>query len=60
MNNNFIWAVCYTIPGCNFYDGKSRENTVAAFRYYFQAEEFIDKCLPEETKEIFYIKNMEG
>lgn len=53
------WAVCYTIdhttPGCSQDDGRDKIQTIAAFSYPFQAEDFINKCLPAETRDIFYI-----
>ena len=53
------WAVCYTIdhttPGCSQDDGRDKIQTVAVFSYPFQAENFINNCLPAENRENFYI-----
>lgn len=52
------WAVCYDIDGKNYDDGKTRVITVAAFHDPFAAQDFIDKCLPTENHDRFYIKNL--
>lgn len=49
------WAVCYTIPAATQDDKKEKVETVAVFRYPYQADDFINKCLPEETKEKFFV-----
>lgn len=53
------WAVCYeidhTAPGCQQDDGKNKIITVATFSDPYQAQNFITKCLPDETRERFFI-----
>lgn len=49
------WAVCYDIPGSMQDDGKPGRTVCAWFDYPFLAEEFIEKVLPAETRERFYI-----
>lgn len=56
MNNNLCkWAVAYKIDGSNYDDGKERTSVVAVFRYPYQAEDFIEKCLPADTKDKFFV-----
>lgn len=50
------WLVCYIIDGSTQDDKKDKEVVVAAFRYPDAAQDFIDKCLPEENKDRFYIR----
>lgn len=52
------WAVCYDIPGEYYDDRKERTSIVATFRHPANAEDFIKKCMPEETKSRFYIVRM--
>lgn len=59
MNNLCTWAVCYDIDGKNYDDGKSRTSITAVFVYPHLAEEFIEKCLPEETRSRFYVQNLD-
>lgn len=55
---NCFWAVCYDVDGKHFDDGKKKTSITALFAYPFQAEEFIEKILPPETKDRFYIKHV--
>ena len=52
---NLTWAVCFKIDGKNYDDKKARISTVALFNTPQNAEDFIDKCMPAETKERFFI-----
>lgn len=58
-NFGCMWAVCYDVDGKHFYDGKKKTSITALFSYPFQAEEFIEKVLPAETKERFYVKQIQ-
>ena len=49
------WAVCYDIDGKYQDDGKTRTCVVAVFRFPFEAQDFIEKCLPQNGR--FYVKN---
>lgn len=49
------WAVAFKIDGKNYDDGNTRVSTVAVFKNPINAEDFIDKCMPSETKERFFI-----
>lgn len=49
------WAVCYDIDGKNYDDRQPRTRTVAVFELPYQAEDFIEKCLPADNRERFYI-----
>lgn len=49
------WIVAYDIDGKNYDDGKKRTSVVAVFKYPWQAEDFIEKCLPAENRERFYV-----
>lgn len=49
------WAVAYKIDEKNYDDRKTRVSTVATFATPINAEDFIDKCMPAETKERFFI-----
>ena len=53
--NNCKWAVAYKIDKETQDDRKTKINIVALFNYPSNAEEFIDNCLPGETKEKFFI-----
>lgn len=56
MTNTFCtWAVAYKIDGKHYDDGKERISVTALFKYPFQAEEYIEKCIPEEDKERFFV-----
>lgn len=49
------WAVAYKIGGENYDDRKERIGVTALFNYPDLAQDFINKCLPEETKEKFFV-----
>ena len=49
------WAGCYDIDGKYQDDGKTRACVVAVFRFPFEAQDFIEKCLPKNGR--FYVKN---
>jgi hypothetical protein len=51
------WAVAFKIDGRNYDDRQERTNVVAIFCYPHQAQDFIDKCIPADTKERFFIIN---
>ena len=52
------WAVCFDIDGSNYDDHKPRTTIVAIFRYPHDAESFIDRCTPQETRSRFYVKRL--
>ena len=52
------WAVCYDIGGENYDDHKTRTAIAAIFRYPHDAEHFIEKCTPQETRSRFYVKGL--
>lgn len=49
------WAVAYKIDKTTQDDGKTKVKVVATFSYPVNAEEFIKKCLPADTKDRFFI-----
>ena len=49
------WAVAYKIDGKNYDDGKERIGVIAFFNYPDNARDFIEKCLPAETKDRFFV-----
>lgn len=49
------WAVLNKIDGKNYDDKKTRVSVTAVFNYPYLAEDFIKKCLPEETRNQFFI-----
>lgn len=51
------WLVCYKIPAETQDDRKEKEVVIASFSYPCNAEDFIEKCMPAETKERFYIRH---
>lgn len=53
------WAVAYKIDGSNYDDKKERTSVVAVFNMPYQAEEFIEKCLPADTRERFFVVNVD-
>ena len=53
------YAVCYKISGWACDDGQEHEGVSAVFRYAFQAEEFIEKCIPQENRDRFYVKRLD-
>lgn len=52
------WAVCYDADGKHFDDRKKKSFVTALFSNPFQAEDFIEKVLPKETKDRFYIEHI--
>ena len=58
MKNNFNsckWAVAYKIDKNTQDDHKTKTTVVALFSTPINAEDFIEKCLPEATKDEFFI-----
>lgn len=49
------WAVAHKIAKETQDDGKTKIRVVAFFRSPANAENFINNCLPAETKERFFI-----
>lgn len=49
------WAVVFKIDGKNYDDGKERTSITAFFRTRENAQDFINKCLPDETRDRFFI-----
>ena len=49
------WVVASKIDGKNYDDKKSKISITAVFDYLHLAEDFIKKCLPEETRGRFFI-----
>ena len=59
MENTFCnWAVCYDIDGSNYDDRQTRTAIAAIFRYPNDAENFIERCTPQETRGRFYLKRL--
>ena len=58
--NECKWAVVFYVDGKHYDDGKRRLCVTALFRYPHQAEEFISKCLPAETRERFSVINTDN
>lgn len=53
--NNCKWAVAYKIDKSTQDDRKTKITVVSVFANPSNAEDFIEKCLPTETKERFFI-----
>lgn len=53
--NDCKWAVAYKIDKETQDDRKTKIRVVSLFNTPSNAEDFIEKCLPEETKERFFI-----
>ena len=53
--NNCKWAVAHKIDKETQDDRKTKIRVVAIFNTPINAEDFITKCLPEKTKESFFI-----
>ena len=53
--NDCKWAVAYKIDKETQDDRKTKITVVAMFSAPSNAESFINNCLPEETKERFFI-----
>lgn len=51
------WAVFYIIPGSLYDDGIPCLTVVGWFKDPVKAEDFIKKCLPDETRDRFMIKH---
>ena len=58
MKHLCTWAVCYDIDGSNYDDHQTRTSVTAIFEDPYLAEDFIEKCLPEETRSRFYVMRM--
>ena len=54
------WAVAYKIDKATQDDGKTKVSVAATFSYPANAEDFIKKCLPEETRDRFFIIAIDG
>ena len=52
------WAVVYDIPGNNYDDGQERTGIVATFNNRWNADDFIAKCLPKQSRTRFYVVRM--
>ena len=53
------WAVVYAIDGKYMDDGKTATKVTAIFDFPHLAEDFIEKCLPKETRERFRIEHID-
>ena len=53
--NDCKWAVAHKIDKETQDDRKAKTRVVALFNTPSNAEDFIEKCLPAETKERFFI-----
>ena len=49
------WAVCYTVPASTQDDRKPGRTVVAWFARPNAAQDFLEKCLPQENRDRFYI-----
>lgn len=49
------WAVAYKIDKSTQDDGITKIGIAATFSHPANAEDFINKCLPKETKDRFFI-----
>ena len=49
------WAVAYKFDKATQDDGIAKIGIAATFSHPANAEDFITKCLPEETKDNFFI-----
>ena len=52
---NLNWLVAYKFQASKF--EPEQERIIAAFETAVNAEDFINKCMPEETRNRFYIKS---
>ena len=57
--NDCKWAVAYKIGKDTQDDGKTKITVVAVFSTPINAEDFINNCLPKETKESFFIIDLD-
>lgn len=53
------WAVAYKVDGVHYDDGKERTCVTALFKDPWAAEDFIEKCLPADTKDRFFVINVD-
>ncbi len=53
--NKCTWAVAYKIDKNTQDDRKTKVNVTAVFSNPDNAEDFINNCLPKETKDRFFI-----
>ena len=53
--NNCTWAVAYKIDKRTQDDRKTKITVTAVFSNPDNAEDFINNCLPKETKDRFFI-----
>ena len=58
MKNNLNWQVVTTCQSSKFEQPFDR--VVAAFESLVNAEDFIEKVIPKETRGKFYIKSING
>lgn len=50
-----MWAVCYDVCPEQSDGSKPKTIVTAVFTYPIHAENFIERCLPEEARSRFYI-----
>ena len=55
LENNTMWAVVATCTAKNNGKYEDFERIIATFNYPDAAQHFIDKCLPQESKERFEV-----
>ncbi len=53
--SKMMWAVAHKIDKKTQDDKKTKIRVVAVFSYHVNAENFINNCLPKETKDRFFI-----
>lgn len=59
ITNLCTWAVAYKIGGENYDDRKTKISITAVFHSPINAEDFINNCLPAETRERFFIIDLD-
>lgn len=59
ITNLCKWAVAYKIDGKYYDDGKTKISITAVFRNPNNAEDFINNCLPKETRDRFFIIDLD-
>lgn len=59
ITNLCTWAVAYKIDGENYDNGKTKISVTAVFHSPINAEDFINNCLPPETKDRFFIIDLD-
>ena len=57
--NECKWAVAYKIDKSTQDDRKTKITVAATFSYPINAEDFVNNCLPKETKDRFFIINID-